>query len=247
MNMKGNTVLVTGGASGIGYRLAEELLSRGNRVIVVGRREDRLARAQREHPELFTRACDVTDRSARQDLAAWIAAEHPGLNVLINNAGIQRTVDLAAGARDLPLAEEEIATNLTALVALTALLVPVLAARPASAVVNVSSGLGFVPIAAMPVYCATKAAVHSFTVSLRHQLRGTSVRVFEVIPPTTDTELDQGRRPSRVRGIPAVDVARAAVEGMERDRFEIPVGEAAGLVDGSRADPAAAFARINRF
>jgi uncharacterized oxidoreductase len=99
----------------------------------------------------------------------------------------------------------------------------------------------------MPVYCATKAAVHSFTLSLRHQLARTNVKVFEGIPPTTDTDLDQGRRPPQARGIPAAEVARAIVAGVERGQEEIPVGEAAGLMDDSRRDPEASFRRLNRF
>jgi uncharacterized oxidoreductase len=247
MKLKERAALITGGSSGIGYRIAEQLLDRHCTVIVCGRREDRLERVHREHPELVTRVCDVSSREDRQALRDWAVSSYPRLSLLVNNAGIQRRIDLAAGARDLAQAEEEIAINFMGTVALAALFAAHLAAQPEAAILNISSGLAFVPIAAMPVYCATKAAVHSFTLSLRHQLARTNVRVFEGIPPTTDTELDQGRRPPQARGIPAAEVARAIVAGVERGQEEILVGEAAGLAEDSRRDPAAAFRRINQF
>ena len=247
MKLKERAALITGGSSGIGYRIAEQLLDRHCTVIVCGRREDRLERVHREHPELVTRVCDVSSREDRQALRDWAISTHPRLSLLVNNAGIQQRIDLSAGDRDLAQAEEEIAINFMGTVALAALFAAHLAAQPEAAILNISSGLAFVPIAAMPVYCATKAAVHSFTLSLRHQLARTNVRVFEGIPPTTDTELDQGRRPPQARGIPAVEVARAIVAGVERGQEEILVGEAAGLAEDSRRDPAAAFRRINQF
>lgn len=247
MELKGKTILITGGSSGIGYRLAEELLGRKCTVIVCGRREDRLARARRELPGLVTRVCDVSKQTDRQALFDWATSAHPQLSLLVNNAGIQRRVDLTAGTRDLVAAEEEISINLMAAVAFSALFAPHLSVQSGSAILNVSSGLAFVPIAAMPVYCATKAAIHSFTVSLRHQLAALGVKVFEVIPPTTDTELDQGRRPPQARGIPAAEVARAIIQAVERDQEEIPVGEAKGLVEAARQDPGAAFRRMNSF
>jgi uncharacterized oxidoreductase len=247
MKLKERAALITGGSSGIGYRIAEQLLDRHCTVIVCGRREDRLERVHREHPELVTRVCDVSSREDRQALRDWAISTHPRLSLLVNNAGIQQRIDLSAGDRDLAQAEEEIAINFMGTVALAALFAAHLAAQPEAAILNISSGLAFVPIAAMPVYCATKAAVHSFTLSLRHQLARTNVRVFEGIPPTTDTELDQGRRPPQARGIPAAEVARAIVAGVERGQEEILVGEAAGLAEDSRRDPAAAFRRINQF
>jgi uncharacterized oxidoreductase len=216
-------------------------------VIVYGCREDRLAHARQELPGLVTRVSDVSRQMDRQALFDWVISAHPRLSVLVNNAGIRRRVDLTAGARDLAAAEEEIAINLTAAVTLSALFAPYLSAQSGVAILNVSSGLAFVPIAAMPVYCATKAAIHSFTLSLRQQLAAMGVKVYEAIPPTTDTELDQGRRPPQARGIPAAEVARAIIQAIERDQEEIPVGEAAELVEASRKNPAAAFRRLNRF
>jgi uncharacterized oxidoreductase len=247
MELRGRTALVTGGSAGIGYRVAEELLGRGCTVLVCGRSAERLERARAAHPELLTRVCDVSRPEQREALREWAVSSHPGLSLLVNNAGIQRMVDLTAGARDLEKAQEEITINFTSLVALTALFVPHLVAQAGAAILNISSGLAFVPIASMPVYCATKAAVHSFTQSLRHQLARSKVSVFEGIPPTTDTELDQGRRPAQFRGVSAAEVARELVAGLERDQEEIPVGEAGGLMEGSRRDPQAAFRRINRF
>jgi uncharacterized oxidoreductase len=245
---RGNTVLITGGATGIGLALAEAFLARDNEVLVCGRREKALAAAKDSHPGLHTFRCDVSDRAQRLSLHRWATTEFPALNILVNNAGIQRQLDFTRGIEELEAEENEIRINLEAPVHLSALFMPQLLGRTEAAVLNVSSGLGFIPLAIMPVYCATKAAVHSFSVSLRHQLARTPVKVFEIIPPTVDTELDGGARSARGqrdRGIPPVEVARAAMEGMERDSFEIPVGPAQGLVAASRGSFEQVFARMN--
>jgi uncharacterized oxidoreductase len=188
MKTESNTVLITGGASGIGFALAEKFLQAGNTVIACGRREAKLAEAKAKHPGLHTRACDVGDPKEREALHAWAIAEFPGLNVLINNAGIQQRVPL----REPPAWEklrEELAVNLDAPIHLSALFVPHLLKQRDASIVNVTSGLAFSPLANVPVYSATKAALRSFTLSLRHQLAGTSVSVVEIIPPAVDTDL----------------------------------------------------------
>jgi len=248
MNTTGNTILITGGATGIGLTLAEVFLKKGNEVLVCGRRENKLAEAKNRFHGLHCRRCDVSDAKDRLDLLDWAAANHPRLNVLVNNAGIQRQIDFKRGTFDLSDGEDEIEVNLRAPIQLTALFLPHLMKQKEAAVVNVSSGLGFIPIAVMPVYCATKAAMHSFSISLRHQLRDTTVKVFEIIPPTTDTELDRGARDKRGqtdRGIKPEAVAEAAVASMEKDEFEIAVGQAQFLRAGSRNDPEKVFQMIN--
>jgi uncharacterized oxidoreductase len=244
LNISGNTVLVTGGATGIGLALAAELVRRGNEVIICGRRQDRLDRAKEQIPQLHTRTADVADAASRRALVEWLRSQHPKLNVLVNNAGIQHLFSFTAGERDLARADEEVAINLLAPIHLAAELIPHLSRQPAAAIVNVSSGLGFAPLAHMPVYCATKAAMHSLTMSLRHQLRGTSVRTFEVIPPIVASELGSAHRPAQMNAtaMPAETAALEIVEGLERDQFEIAIGDAAGLM----AKRDAAFPFMNR-
>jgi len=223
MRLTGNTVLVTGGATGIGFELARVLAERGNDVIICGRRASRLDEAKAQVPALRTRVADVSDAAAREDLAR----SFPEVNVLVNNAGVQHLFDFRE-ASQLPRIDEEIAINLTALIHLTTLFLPVIQRNEQPAIVNVSSGLAFAPLARMPIYCATKAAVHSLTMSLRHQLRDSGVRVFEAIPPIVTSELGSYHRPQEVkdRAMPTDAAVARLVEGMERDEFEIAIGDA---------------------
>jgi len=232
MNTKGNTVLITGGATGIGFSLAESFTKAGNDVIVCGRRKEKLAEAKDRLPQIHTRQCDLSVSRERQKLHEWAISSFKDINILVNNAGIQRVIDFRKSPYELFSGEDEIETNLKAIVHLSAYFIPDLLERKESAILNVSSALAFVPLAIVPVYCATKAAVHSFSVSLRHQLRYTPIKVFEIIPPTVDTELDRGareRRGQQYRGIPPSEVAVAAMKALEKDEYEIAVEQAQGL------------------
>lgn len=233
MKISGNTVLITGGGSGIGFALAEALVSRDNRVIICGRDRVKLQKAKKHIPSLSTRVCDVSKHASRKSLVSWLVSTFPPLNVLVNNAGIQRVVDFRKGARDLPDADGEIATNLSAPIHLSAALIPHLKKRRPAAVVNISSGLAFTPLAAVPVYCATKAALHSLSPSLRHQLEGTStsVRVFEIAPPMVATGLSGSRRSAEddEYAMTAAEAAKGILRALERDGFESALGAAAGL------------------
>jgi uncharacterized oxidoreductase len=227
MNLSGNTVLITGGATGIGFALAEALLKRGNRVIICGRREERLQRAKQKHPELFIKVCDVADREDQRRLYEWATAEFPELNILVNNAGIQRDIDLTKGLEDILSGENEIRINLEGPIFLTALFMQQLLASKNPAIVNVSSGLAFRPMAAVPIYCTTKIAMHMYTQLLRQQLEGRGVKVFEAVPPVVETELNLPGRKKRnmpIRGIPADEFAAAVISGLEKDEFEIRYG-----------------------
>jgi uncharacterized oxidoreductase len=160
---------------------------------------------------------------------------HQDLNILINNAGIQRAIDLRKGTAELFAGEDEVEANFAAPIHLSAYFAPLLMGKKESAIVNISSGLGFVPIATMPVYCATKAGVHMFTISLRHQLKGTPVKVFEIVPPAVDTELGKGTTgESEYRGIPPSEVAEETIKALKNNKYEVVIGEAKGLVEGSR-------------
>jgi uncharacterized oxidoreductase len=250
LDVGGNTVLITGGATGIGFALAERFVGAGSVVIVCGRRKSKLQAAKHKLPALHIRLCDVSTESQRRGLLRWTTTRFPSLNILINNAGIQRQMDFTSPTvTKLPSTkDDEVTINLAAPIRLCALFTPKLLKRKTAAIVNISSGLAFVPIAMMPIYCATKAAIHSFTLSLRHQLRDTSVRVFEAAPPTTDTELDRsfaGEQEEAYRGISPQEVAAAIIEGMKADKEQIIVGEAQGLYQAALRNPEATFSQLN--
>lgn len=191
MKMTGNTVLITGGGSGIGRELARRFQAFGNTVIVAGRRMKALEETVDGREDMYAVTLDVEDPDAITDFAMRVIADHPRLNVLINNAGIMRREDLTR-TRDLHDSEETIVTNLLGPVRLINAMIEHLAARTDAAIVNVSSGLAFVPLSGTPTYNATKAAVHSYTVSLREQLKG-KVEVIELAPPGVKTELTPGQ------------------------------------------------------
>jgi uncharacterized oxidoreductase len=224
MKMSGNTVLITGGATGIGLALAESFLDRGNEVIICGRREERLRQAQQKHPSLHTRVCDVSAEKDRRSLVAWTTENFSSLNIVVNNAGIQRAIDFTEGIEDFLDGESETAIDLEAPIHLCGLFIPHLAKMKEPAIVNVSSGLAITPAAVFPVYCAVKAGLHTFTKCLRFQLRKTGIRVFEVLPPGVDSELNMKYREKRgqaFRGIKAEDYAAFVMKGLENDELEI--------------------------
>ena len=243
-------MLITGGATGIGFALAEAFVQEGSEVILCGRRWSKLQQAKTTIPRAQIRKCDVSVESERRKLLRWITTSFPGLDMLVNNAGIQRQVDFTSAkiAKRTPPSDDELAINLEAVIRLCALFVPKFIVEKRAAIVNISSGLAFVPIAEMPIYCATKAAIHSFTISLRHQLRDTSVRVFEAVPPTTDTELDAsfaGDREEAYRGISPQEVAGAIIDGLKDDKQEIVIGQAQGLQKAAMTDPERIFNQLN--
>lgn len=182
MRLSGNTVLITGGTSGIGLAFAEKFLQAGSRVIITGRREERLKKIQEQYSGIVSKVSDVADERQREALAEWLIESYPETNILINNAGLQLLTDLKKPV-NLARIRQETETNFIAPLHLTSLLTQHLATKENGAIVNISSGLAFVPIAIMPVYCATKAAIHSLSLSMRYQLKNTGVKVFEIIPP----------------------------------------------------------------
>ena len=189
MQMTGNTILITGGGSGIGRALAEAFHKLGNQVIIAGRRKALLDAVTGENPGMKSAVLDVQDPAKLRAFTTEIAAKFPALNVLINNAGIMKPENLNKEPVDVADAEATIVTNLLAPIRLTASLLPLLKKQSHSTVMTVSSGLAFVPMALTPTYCATKAAIHSYTQSLRYQLRNTTIEVLELVPPYVATEL----------------------------------------------------------
>ena len=191
MQMAGNTILVTGGGTGIGRGLAESFHRLGNQVIIAARRREALQAVTGANPGMQAIPLDQADPADIRRFATEVTDRYPELNVLVNNAGIQRVEDLTAGGPGT--AEQTVAINLLGPIRLTAALLTSLRAKPHAAIVNVTSGLAFMPSALTPTYCATKAALHSYTQSLRFQLRDTSVQVIEIIPPQVQTALHGGR------------------------------------------------------
>jgi uncharacterized oxidoreductase len=191
MKTTGNTILISGATSGIGLALAERLHAAGNVVIVGGRRRDRLDRLVAEHEGMAAVAIDVSDPASIEAARDEVLRSHPELNVVVTMAGIMAPEDLH-GPGFLATSEEIVATNLLGTIRTVAAFVPHLTARPDGVLITVSSGLAFVPLAATPTYNATKAAVHSFTQSLRVQLADTPLQVVELVPPAVDTELMPG-------------------------------------------------------
>ena len=231
MNLTGNTILVTGGASGIGLALVKRFLDRGNEVIICGRREDKLSEAKSEVPGVVTHACDVGEARSREDLARWVIDQYPDVNVLVNNAGIQRRIDLTA-REDWETTRSEIDINLDAPIHLTQLFYPHFAQKVHAAIVNVTSGLSFMPLANVPVYCATKAALHSFTLSLRWQLKASHVRVVEIIPPAVDTDLQAPGL--HTFGVNVDEFADHVFNEIEAGSIEIAYGSAHAASQASR-------------
>jgi uncharacterized oxidoreductase len=243
MKLIDQTVLITGGASGIGLALAKRFVARGNTVIVCGRDQAKLDAAARDVPGLKTIRADASGTADRERLAETMRRDFPALSVLVNNAGIQNQPPPIAEPQDWNALQSELTVNLSAPIHLSMLLAPHLMTRPDAAIINITSGLAYVPIARMPVYCATKAGLHSFTQSLRHQLKGTSVTVVELAPPAVNTDL--GGKGLHDFGEPVDAYADDAFAALEAGKLEAgyKFSEAARTAD--RAGQDTIFARMN--
>jgi uncharacterized oxidoreductase len=242
MDVSNKTVLVTGGASGIGLAIAERFANAGSTVILCGRRREKLEEAKSSNPKFQLKVCDISLEKERKELLAWVNQNHPSLNVLINNAGIQRRVNLLE-AEPWEKTREEIAINLEAPIHLCQLFIPHLLKQKDPSIVNVTSGLSFAPLANVPVYCSTKAALHSFTLSLRYQLAKTPIQVVEVIPPAVNTDL--GGPGLHTFGVPLNEFADSIFERMRKGDLEIGFGTAEYVSQASRKDLDIVFQRMN--
>lgn len=233
MQTTGHTVLITGGAAGIGRALALRFAQAGNQVIVVGRDAQKLTEIKALQPTISTIQADLAQASARQRLADQI----PALSILINNAGVQYHGDLVEQQSAQVDRDQEIAINLTAPIDLIQRFLPKLQQQPEAAIINVSSGLALVPKQQAPIYCATKAGIHIFTKALRWQLEQTQVRVFEIIPPLVDTVMTAGRGKGKIS-------PEALVEefwrGFANDRYQLAIGKVKLLIQLQRFLPALA-------
>ncbi len=241
MKLTDHKVLVTGGSAGIGLALAREFVRHGNRVAICGRDPRKLAFAQAELGDVETLQYDLAEPTMIPLLAEQAAARLDGLSILVNNAGVQNIFDITSTDAEQVATDAawEIQVNLTSVVALTAACLPYLRKNDPSAVINISSGLAITPKAASPVYCATKAALHSLSQTLRYQMEDSlpHVHVFEVLPPLVDTDMTRGRGTDKLS---PEQVARETFRGLRKNRFEIPVGKTKMLSKLNRVAPGAA-------
>ena len=248
MKLENRTVLITGGTSGIGLEMAKQLLGRGNTVIVTGRDQGKLESVKQTLPGVHALESDVSDPGAILALHDRVLTRFPELDTLVNNAGIMRNLNLAQD-RDLDDVAREIDTNLSGPVRMIQRFLPHLKTREGAMIVNVSSGLAFIPFPISPVYSATKAAVHSFSLSLRVQLGGTGVAVVELAPPPVETKLFRGEFEAETRGQKAMDPAvlvRQAIAGIEAGRVEIRPGLSNVLNAMSRIAPRLMLRQVSR-
>lgn len=241
--LTGNTILITGGSSGVGLQLAKVLLSQRNRVLICGRSTDKLSLAKHLLPEVQTFCCDLSKPSERIDLFYWVQQHHPSCNMLINNAAFVHVADFFKEEKAYEQAVQEFETNVLAPIHLTKLFLPLLLANPLPQIVNIGTGLVYVPRTAYPFYNATKAALHSFSQVLRSQLEKQEVRMVEVLLPAIDTPWHKGNPPKI-----AISVERAVEEmlqKLDKGQEEIKVGAVWLLYWLSRIAPRFAFRKIN--
>ncbi|RRA49222.1 SDR family oxidoreductase [Acidipila sp. EB88] len=212
MQTTGNTILITGGGSGIGRALAESFHALGNQVIIAGRRQNVLDEVTAANPGIQSLTLDIESPEAIQQFATALTGKFPTLNAVIHNAGIMKPEKLTAGPGNLATAESIITTNLLGPIRLNTALLPHLLQQPRAAILTVSSGLAFLPMAPTPTYCATKAAIHSYSQSLRYQLKDTAIQVIELVPPYVQTELMGAHQASDPNAMPLNDYISETIE-----------------------------------
>jgi uncharacterized oxidoreductase len=244
MNIKNNTVLITGGGSGIGLETAKLLSKNGNKVIIVGRNEQKLQEAAEKVPNLIPIRCDITNAEEVDNLVDRIRIDHSDLNIVMNNAGKAYAYNPATDhVRAFEKAREEMTTNFLAPVRLTELTLPLLKQKKEAAIINISSIVSFAPGMIVPTYSATKAALHSYSQTLRLSLKkSTTIKVFEVLPPLVDTEFARTLAGEKIS--PSV-VAEEILKGLETDQYEIHIGATASLYRLFLSSPAEALNVIN--
>ncbi|AEI50183.1 SDR family oxidoreductase [Runella slithyformis] len=239
MNISNNTILITGGASGIGLGLVERFLQEKNTVIICGRRADALQEVVDKFPSVITKQCDLALAEEREALFQWISANHSDVNVLVNNAGIQNWMSIA-DPDFFQRAQSEIAINIEAPLHLASLFMQLPSVQT---IINVTSGLSFVPLTKVPVYSATKAFFHSFTLSLRHLLKSNGIEVIELIPPALNTDL--GGKGLHDQAPPVSAFIEAVFEQLKQGKTEITFGFSDAMAKAGPEDLQKAFSRMN--
>ena len=239
MKISNNKILITGGASGIGLALTERFIKENNTVIICGRRESALKEVSDKFPSVITKSCDLSVASEREELFKWIADNHSDLNVLVNNAGIQQWMSISDD-NFFQRAKEEIAINIEAPVHLTSLFINL---KSLKTVINVTSGLSFVPLTKAPVYSATKAFFHSFTLSLQHLLKSKNIEVIEMIPPALNTDL--GGKGLHDHAPPVSHFIAAVFEQLKEGKTTLTFGFSEAMSKAAPDDLQKAFERLN--
>jgi uncharacterized oxidoreductase len=243
MKLKNNTILITGGSSGIGLELARRLTQSDNQVLICGRTEEKLNKAQNEIPGLDTFKCDLSKYEDCIKLSDWVKRKHPKCNMLINNAALVHRASFSKDDDMIDKANLEFQTNTIAPITLAKLLMPIMEKNRNPLLVNVTTGLVYVPKAAYPFYCATKAALHSFTQGLRYQMKHSKLQVIEVMFPAVDTPWHQGNPPKiAISPVTAVD---EMIRGIEKGKMEIHIGKVKLIRFLSRLAPEFALKKIN--
>lgn len=240
MKISSNTIIITGGTSGIGLELASQLINLGNTVIVTGRDQEKLDYVKKNFPKIHVFKCDVSNQEEIKNFYQIVINRFSNLNVLINNAGIAQQLDFRSEEIDLNKINSEISTNFTGAVQMVSLFSKHLQNKNSSAIINISSGLAFLPLAATPVYSATKAGLHSFSQSLRIQLKGTNVEVFEVAPPFIKTPLMDKMGHGHFKGSKPMEskkLVEIIIKNLKNDKFEIIPGASKFLKLVSRIIP----------
>ena len=239
MKISNNKILITGGASGIGLGLTERFIQENNTVIICGRRESVLQEAAKKFPSVIIKQCDLVSAEEREKLFQWVSKNHPDLNVLVNNAGIQQWMSMDDD-NFYSRANEEITTNIEAPIHLTTLFIKL---KSLNTIMNVTSGLSFVPLTKTPVYSATKAFFHSFTLSLRYLLKPKGIEVIEIIPPALNTDL--GGKGLHDQAPQVSDFIKAIFEQLQQGKTELTFGFSEAMAKASQEDLQKAFARMN--
>lgn len=240
MKTSNNKILITGGASGIGLGLTERFIKENNTVIICGRRESLLKEISEKFPSVITRRCDLSLAGERENLFRWISDEHYDLNVLVNNAGIQQWMSISDDSF-FERAKEEININIEAPVHLTSLFIKM---KSLNTILNVTSGLSFVPLIKMPVYSASKAFFHSFTLSLRQMVKSSNIEVIEIIPPALNTDL--GGKGLHVSSPPVSEFIEAVFRQLKEGKSEISLGFSEAMTKAGPEELQKAFERMNQ-
>jgi len=246
MKLQGNTILITGGSAGIGLAMAKEFVSLGNTVIITGRNADKLEAARKETPALEVIRSDAADPGAIQALAAEVAERFPAMNVLVNNAGVMIPRNHTGPSDDLVALTAELDVNLAGPIRMISVLIDRLKANRGT-IINVSSALAFVPLQLSPIYCATKAALHSYTISLRQQLKDEGVEVIELMPPAVHTDLTAGMpEDGDFKVLTTAQLMEETLKGLRAGRIEIRPGQANQLYWMSRIAPGFINAQLEK-
>jgi uncharacterized oxidoreductase len=239
MKLSNNKILITGGATGIGFGLTERFVQENNTVIICGRRESVLEEVRNKLPSVITKVCDLSEPGEREELFNWISKEHSDLNVLVNNAGIQQWMSISDD-NFFQRAKDEIAVNIEAPLHLISLFLKL---NSLNTILNVSSGLSFSPLAKVPVYCASKAFIHSFTLSLQYLVRSKNIEVVEIIPPALNTDL--GGKGIHDSFPPVGDFIEAVFDQLKEGKSQITYGFSEAMLKASPQEQQKAFERMN--